>query len=92
MNNDFPYISNTDFGKNIDNNNVPLEKYIQIINDYNNLDMKYSKLKINYKELIEKLKTYENTFSSPVDDDTLIFKKNGEINNENILNRNKFND
>ena len=54
MNNDFPYISNTDFGKNIDNNNVPLEKYIQIINDYNNLDMKYSKLKINYKELIEK--------------------------------------
>ncbi len=92
MNNDFPYISNTDFGKNIDNNNVPLEKYIQIINDYNNLDMKYSKLKINYKELIEKFKTYENNFSYHVDDDTIIFKKNGEINNENILNRNKFND
>ena len=88
---DNPYISNTDYGNNI-NNNVPLEKYIQIINDYNNLDMKYSKLKINYKELIEKLKTYENTFSYPVDDDTLIFKKNGEINIENNHNGNKFND
>ena len=88
---DNPYISNTDYGNNI-NNNVPLEKYIQIINDYNNLDMKYSKLKINYKELIEKLKTYENTFSYPVDDDTLIFKKNGEINIENNQNGNKFND
>ena len=70
INNDNPGISNTDFGKNI-NNEVPLEKYIQIINDYNNLDMKYSKLKINYKELIEKLKKYENNFSYRVDDDNI---------------------
>ena len=33
--------------------------------------MKYSKLKINYKELIEKLKKYENNFSYRVDDDNI---------------------
>ena len=71
---DNPFISNTDFSKV--NNEVPLEKYTQVVNDYNNLDMKYSKLKIIYKDCADKLKKFEKNYnSSQIDETTFIMKK-----------------
>ena len=72
------YISDNIRSSNI-NNEVPFEKYSQVVENFNDLDIKYNKLKIKYQNSIEKLKKYEDNVSSH-NDESVVSKKNNEMN------------